>query len=413
MADAQSVAEPSNRPLTVEEALAQVLAGAAPLAGTRTLDLLAALDAILAEPVVARLTQPPFAASAMDGYAVRASDVARAPARLRVIGSSAAGHGFAGTVGAGEAVRIFTGAPVPSGADGIAIQENSSVDGNIVTIHAAVCDADHIRPRGGDFGAGDVLIAAGQKLAARHLTLAAAAGHSHLVVRRRPKVAILATGDELVSPGTQPSRDQIVCSNPYGVAAMVRTAGGDPLLLGIARDTRESLMEKIAQAADADVLVTLGGASVGDHDLVGPVLAARGMDLAFWKIAMRPGKPMMFGMLGAQRVLGLPGNPVSSLITARLFLVPLVAALAGHPVAAFATQKAPLAVPVSANGPRAHYMRGRWVTRAGGQRVVAPIENQDSSLLAPLATADVLIVRPIGAPAVPAGEPVAILTIDF
>jgi molybdopterin molybdotransferase len=407
------MADGAKRPFTVEEALARVLDGVRPVDGTRTCDLLAAHGAVLAEPVVARLTQPPFAASAMDGYAVRAADIAHGTARLKLIGAAAAGHGFAGTVGPGEAVRIFTGAPLPHGADAIVIQEDTTAETGTVVIHVGIADADHIRPRGGDFAAGAALIAPGQQLGARHLTLAAAAGHATLQVRRPPRVAILATGDELVAPGTTPQQDQIVCSNPYGVAAVVRAAGGEPHLLGIARDTSASLQEKMASAADADVLVTLGGASVGDHDLVGPVLAARGIDLAFWKIAMRPGKPMMFGTLGHQRVLGLPGNPVSSLITARLFLMPLVEALAGRRPQASIAATAPLAVAVERNGPRAHYMRGRWITGPDGHPGVAPVASQDSSLLTPLAAADVLIVRPIGAPAAEIGDRVPILAIDF
>jgi molybdopterin molybdotransferase len=216
-----------------------------------------------------------------------------------------------------------------------------------------------------------------------------------------------------VPPGTAPARDQIVCSNPFGVAAMVRSAGGEPRLLGIARDTRASLDAKIAEAADADILVTLGGASVGDHDLVGPALAACGMALDFWKIAMRPGKPMMFGRLGAQRVLGLPGNPVSSLITARLFLMPLIAALRGEAAASQAGQSAPLAVPLPANGPRAHYMRAVWTRGPDGAPAVQPLPNQDSSLLTPLAEATLLIVRPIAAPACSVGARVEILPLDF
>ncbi len=407
------MADASKRPLTVEEALARVLDGVTPIEDARDVALLDALGAVLAVPVIAQHAQPPFAASAMDGYAVRAADVATLPATLRLIGEAAAGHGFAGELKPGEAVRIFTGAPLPSGADAVVIQEDTRVGDGHVTVLTGAPDRDHVRPRAGDFDRGQTLLVAGQLISARHLMLAASAGYATLRIRRPPRVAILATGDELVPPGTAPARDQIVCSNPYGVAAMVRAAGGEPHLLGIARDTRASLDAKIAEAADADVLVTLGGASVGDHDLVGPALAARGMALDFWKIAMRPGKPMLFGRLGAQRVLGLPGNPVSSLITARLFLMPLIAALRGLPPPGHGIAFARLAVPLPANGPRAHYMRAVWATSATGQPVVRPLANQDSSLLTPLAAASLLIVRPVAAPAAVTGDEVETMSLDF
>lgn len=403
----------AKRSLTVEAALARILDGVTPIAERRNVDLLQAHGAILAEAVVARHAQPPFAASAMDGYAVRRADVADLPATLQIAGEAAAGHGFAGVLNSGEAVRIFTGAPLPQGADAVVIQENARAENGRVTVLSGAPDPGHVRPRAGDFAAGQILLAAGQRLDARHLTLIAAAGYPTVQIRRPPRVAIVATGDELVPPGTTPARDQIVCSNPYGVAAMVRAAGGEPHLLGIARDTRASLEAKIAEAAGADVLVTLGGASVGDHDLVGPVLSDRGMALDFWKIDMRPGKPMMFGRLGAQRVLGLPGNPVSSLITARLFLMPLVAALRGLEAAYAGAKKAPLAVALPANGPRAHYMRATWTPGTDGKPAAIPLPNQDSSLLTPLAAATLLIVRPIGAPAALAGDWVDTLPLDF
>ena len=400
-------------PLTVEDALVRVLDGVAPLVGTRVVDLLSASGMVLAEPLHARHTQPPFDASAMDGYAVRLKDVATLPARLRVVGAAAAGHRFNGAVGAGEAARIFTGAPVPSGADAIVIQENTELDAQHVIITSGSPDAEHIRPGGGDFAVGNLIIPANARLSTRDITLAAAGGHARLTVRRAPIVAILATGDELVMPGVEPNADQIVCSNPYGIAAMVTAAGGEPHLLGIAKDTRASLDAHIASAAGADILVTLGGASVGDHDLVGPALAARGLDLAFWKIAMRPGKPMMFGRLGSQRVLGLPGNPVSSLITARLFLVPLIRKLLGLVPEPPRRQTAPLAISLEANGPRTHYMRAVWQQDSEGVDRVRPLPNQDSSLLTPLAIADCLIVRPIGAPLAAAGDRVEVLPMDF
>lgn len=404
----------STRALTVEEALARVLADVTVIADVESVPLLEAAGRVLAEPPAARHNQPPFDASAMDGYAVRSADVVRLPATLEVIGEAAAGHGFAGAVGSGEAVRIFTGAPMPQGADAIVIQENTERRENRVIVLEGRPDGEHIRPCGGDFRAGDTPLMAGQTLAARHLLLAASMGHTKLSARRKPRVAIIATGDELVLPGEMPGPDQIVCSNPIGVAAMLRTWGAEIEFLGIARDTKASLDELIGRACGADILITLGGASVGDHDLVGPTLAERGMALDFWKIAMRPGKPLMFGRLGTQRVLGLPGNPVSSMITARLFVVPLVSTLLGSSNwAAGALHMMPVAEDLPANGPRAHYMRAIRQRTAGQSDGVVPMPNQDSSLVTPLAAADALIVRPIRAEAVKQGMPVPVILLDF
>ena len=280
--------------LPVEAALARILAKAWPMDAEEVpLDRLA--GRVLATDVCARLSQPPFDASAMDGYAVRAQDVTTRPATLKLIGESAAGHGFAGHVRAGETVRIFTGAPVPEGADAIVIQENVAADGPAITIVDGTPDPAHVRPRGGDFKEGDVALRKGHRLTSRDVLLAAAMGHATLSCARPPKVAILATGDELVEPGETPRADQIVSSNPYGLAAMLAAFGASPVRLGIARDTRESLAAKLEEAADADILLTIGGASVGDHDLVVPTLQDAGVTLDFWKIAMRPGKPMIFG----------------------------------------------------------------------------------------------------------------------
>ncbi len=404
-------------PLSVDEALARILDGVAPLPG-EAVAIEAAHGRILAEPLAARLTQPPFDASAMDGYAVRAADVARLPATLEVIGQAAAGHPFSGTVAAGQAVRIFTGAPVPAGADAIVIQENtapgtSARGGPIVTVREGSPDPGNIRRRGFDFTEGAVLLEAGRRLGPRELSLAAAMGHGEVRVRRRPRVAVLSTGDELVAPGSRPGPGQIVSSNHLGVAALAELAGAQVQQLGIARDTRESLQAHLDKAGDADVIVTIGGASVGDHDLVGPVLAARGMALSFWKIAMRPGKPLMFGRLGSARVLGLPGNPVSSLVCTRVFLVPLLRALLGRPARDAAPIAARAAVALEANGPRQHYMRATTKPGGDGAPLVTPVRSQDSSLLAPLAQADCLLVRPPGAPEAPAGSLVPILPLDF
>ncbi|MGE0766037.1 MAG: gephyrin-like molybdotransferase Glp [Hyphomicrobiaceae bacterium] len=399
--------------LTVDDARARILQNAEPIADVQRRDLIAAHGQVLAEALNARLTQPPFHASAMDGYAVRAVDLGRLPADLTVIGEAAAGRGFTGSVGAMQAVRIFTGAPIPSGADAIVIQENTHRDGERVRIREGTTDIEHIRPLGGDFMAGDALLPAGRRLTARDITLAAAMGYPSLPVRRSPVVAILATGDELVMPGITPGPDQIVCSNTFGIAGMVRAAGGTPRLLGIARDTRESLIEHLDHAKSADILITVGGASVGDHDLVGPVLQSQGMALDFWKIAMRPGRPLMYGRLGAQHVLGLPGNPVSSLVCTRLFVMPLIRALLGlepepgRPIEGRST------VPLAANGPRAHYMRATVRRNDRGVLDVTPVATQDSSLMRPLADADCLLVRPIAGPALAAGSPVPVLMMDF
>ncbi|MGD9668345.1 MAG: gephyrin-like molybdotransferase Glp [Hyphomicrobiaceae bacterium] len=398
--------------LSVEEALARILAKARVL-DAEEVPLTALAGRVLATDVAARLTQPPFDASAMDGYAVRARDVAALPATLTLIGESAAGHAFAGTVGPGQTVRIFTGAPVPQGADAIVIQENAEADGTHVQVVEGTPDPAHVRVRGGDFSQDQTVLAKGHRLTARDVLLAAAMGHASLACTRRPRVAILATGDELVEPGETPRPDQIVSSNPYGLAAMLATFGAEPILLGIARDTLDSLAEKLAAASDADILVTIGGASVGDHDLVVPALTTAGMTLDFWKIAMRPGKPMIFGHRDRQIILGVPGNPVSSMICARVFAVPLILAMLGLPAAVANPVPAALTAPIEANGPRAHYMRACRAATSDGAAGVRPLANQDSSLIAPLAAADCLIIRPPRAPALPAGAKVDTLPLDF
>lgn len=399
--------------LSVADALAHILAGVTPTAG-EPVALHDAVGRTLAEPLVARLTQPPFDASAMDGYAVRVADVAKLPAQLKVIGEAAAGHPFSETVHAGEAVRIFTGAPLPCGADAIVIQENADLHGDAVTIQDGRPDPAHLRPRGGDFTEGETLIEIGKRLEPRHLALAAAMGHDRITVHRKPIVAILATGDELVEPGTRPGPGQIIASNSYAIAAMVARAGGEPHLLGIARDTIQSLEDRLRKAANAEVLVTIGGASVGDHDLVSKALTGVGYTLDFWKIAMRPGKPLMFACKPGQRVIGVPGNPVSSIICTAIFVEPLIAALSGEVgTLAASTLQAQLTKPLERNGPRQHYMRARLEQPADGPPLVTPAEDQDSSLLSILARSNALIVRPPGAPALSAGEKVTVRPIDF
>lgn len=398
--------------LPVDEALRRVLDGATPV-GTESVDLFDAAERVLAEDVTATLTQPPFNASAMDGYAVRAADVGKVPAELRVIGESNAGNPFEGAVGAGEAVRIFTGASVPAGADAVVIQEDTQRAGDAITVREAAKPGANIRVSGGDFRAGDVLLRVGRLLDASAITLAAAAGHATLKVRQAPRIAILATGDELVEPGHKPGPGQIVSSNPYGLAALVKRFGADAKLLGIAGDTLEDLAAKLATAADADVLITIGGASVGDRDLVKPALEARGLKLDFWNVAVRPGKPMLFGRLDAMRVLGLPGNPLSCLIAGRIFLVPLIFRLLGRSDTPLGESAAVLAHDLEANGPRQHYMRGTLARGQEGLPHVTALASQDSSHMSALAAADVLIVRPPNAPMAHTGQVVRILPLDL
>ena len=407
--------------LSVAEALAMAVAGIEPF-GTKgdqraaeieDIPLPAALGRVPSGVHTASHSQPPFPSSAMDGYAVRGEDVRALPARLKVIGQSAAGHLFDGCIGSGETVRIFTGARVPDGADAIVIQENTKPEGSDVLVLDGRPDPAHIRPQGYDFIAGSPLHRSNAPLTARAITLLAAAGQDRVQARRRPRIAILSTGDELVAPGGRLGPGQIFASNHLGLAAMVRQFGAEPHLLGIARDTPASLKELLARGAAADILVTIGGASVGDHDLVGPALQEIGVGLDFWRIAMRPGKPLMFGRKGPQRVLGLPGNPVSALVCARVFLVPMIEAYLGIRQAEDGTIRTPLAVDLEANGPRQHYMRARRMASADGQ-TVEPCADQDSSLLSVLALdADCLIVRPAGAPAQSAGTSVPILPLDF
>jgi molybdopterin molybdotransferase len=394
--------------LPVDDAVARLLAGVEPLAG-ESVSLADALGRVLAEDLSARLTQPPFPASAMDGYAVRAED-AQAGARLEVIGMSRAGARFDGTLRRGKAVRIFTGAPVPEGADSILIQENARRDGDTIEATESAVAGRHLRPAGLDFRQGDILLRAGSALGPHAISLAASMGHAALPVRRRPRVAILANGDELVPPGSTPGPDQIVSSNGVGLAALVRQAGGEAIDLGIAPDKREAISAFVGKAAGADILVTSGGASVGEHDLVQEALKASGMALDFWRIAMRPGKPLMVGRLGATRVLGLPGNPVSTFVCAELFLKPLIRAMLGLPTATeIAT--ATLGAPMPANDSRQDYVRATIAHTSAGL-VATPFTVQDSSMLSTLAAADALIVRPIDAPAASVGESVPVLLLS-
>lgn len=399
--------------ISVEEALARILNGAEPLKA-ETVALTAAAGRVLAEDLVSARTQPPFAASAMDGYAVRGADVATAPANLKIVGDVPAGIVFSGKVGPGEAVRIFTGAPLPEGSDTIVIQEVTERDGDVVTVKETTKPGAYVRAAGLDFKQGDVLLKAGLRLRPRHLALAAAMNCATLAVRGRPRVGVLATGDELVPPGTEPGPGQIVSSNSTGLAALIARAGGEALDLGIAADTIAALAASIRAARDrnADILVTLGGASVGDHDLVMRALEAEGLKLGFWRIAMRPGKPLMFGRLERMRVLGLPGNPVSAMVCGLIFLKPLISALLGLDTAGGGPARALLGTDVPENDRRQDYLRARLDRNDRGDLVATPFGKQDSSMLALLAKADCLIVRPPHAAALKAGAPVEILTLD-
>ncbi|WP_319773973.1 gephyrin-like molybdotransferase Glp [Breoghania sp.] len=396
--------------ISVDDALARLLEGVSPTE-SETVPLAEATGRTLAADLAASRTQPPFSASAMDGYAVRASDVAHAPCSLKIIGEAPAGHGFSGKVHAGEAVRIFTGAPVPEGADTIVIQENTERNGDTVIINEGAAEGTYVRAAGLDFAQGDILLKAGRVIDYRALALAAAMNHGTVSVRRRPRVAVLATGDELVEPGEVPGPDQIVASNQYGIAAMAEACGGEARRLGISRDNERELAEHVraALAWEADVLVTLGGASVGDHDLVQATLGNEGMELAFWRIAMRPGKPLMAGHLGHTKVLGLPGNPVSSLVCGHLFLRPLLAALLGRIGGDAPPEQARLAGPLPANDQRQDYLRATLRRDENGVLIATPFILQDSSVLSRLALADGLVIRPPFAPALEAGAQVSVL----
>ena len=394
----------------VDEARDRILSGLRPTPA-EVVALSDAWNRVTAAPVIARLTQPPSDVSAMDGYALRAAEGGLG-ATLTVIGAAPAGHPFAGTVGPGQIVRLFTGSVVPAGADAILLQEDATRDGDTVTVNEAVTLGRHIRRAGQDFALGDSVIAAGRKLTARDVGLAAAANHPWLNVHRRPRIGILATGDEIAMPGEPIPAGGIVSSNSHALAALVRSAGGTPIVLPIAADTKEA----VASVADAilglDLLVTTGGASVGDHDLVIAGLQTRGLAIGFWQIAMRPGKPLLFGHMGALPVLGLPGNPVSAMVCAILFLLPALARLSGLPAGPPPTTTAVLGVAVKQNDRRADHLRSTLETGADGRLVVTPFTTQDSALLRRLAQADALVLRPPHAPALPAGAEVPIIRLD-
>src|SRR6201996_863048 len=396
--------------MPVADALAAILGGSEPLP-EEMVALEAAHHRVLARDVAARRTQPPQAMSAMDGYAVRATDAAAVNARLKVIGEVAAGRPFDRAIGAGEAARIFTGGVIPVGADAVVIQEDTVADGASITVTEAAATGRHIRPAGVDFKQGDVLLSGGSRLTERDLSLAASMNYPELPARRRPRVALLATGDELVMPGSTPGPGQIVYSNGYALRALARAEGADTIDLGVAADTIEATTAGIRRARDlgVDILVTTGGASVGDHDLVKQSLEAEQVKMAFWKIAMRPGKPMMHGRLGEMRVIGVPGNPVSSYVCTWLFVVPVIRQLTRRNTVHHVRASALLGRDLGANDVREDYLRARLERRDDGALIATPVNHQDSSLLANLAAAQALVIRAPFAPAAKAGAPCEIL----
>ena len=400
--------------LSVTDALALVLADAVPLPAEAAA-LVDACGRVLASDLEALRTQPPADVSAMDGYAVRAVDVVSAPAHLAVVGEVAAGRPLDREIRPGEAVRIFTGGVMPRGTDTVVIQEVTTRKGDVVTIERPESKGRYVRPEGYDFKTGAALLAKGHRLTTRDVGLAAAMNHATVPVHRRPRMAVLATGDELVAPGTPPAVSQIVSSNSFALIAIGQREGAEMLDLGVAPDRLDAIVAAVqrARAAGVDVLVTSGGASVGEHDFVRQAFASEGMALSFWKIAMRPGKPLMHGRLGGMSVLGLPGNPVSSFVCAAVFLVPLLRKLAGRSDISLPTARALLGCALPANGPRADYMRANLATAADGTLVATPFPSQDSSLLVTLSRADCLVIRPPLAPAVEPGAACDILNLQF
>ncbi|MBE9606142.1 molybdopterin molybdotransferase MoeA [Acetobacteraceae bacterium H6797] len=395
--------------LALDEARARILAAVAPL-GPETVALSESWNRVLARPVVARLTQPPAPVSAMDGYALHAADGVLG-ARLKVVGSSPAGHPFRGSVGAGEAIRVFTGGVVPEGLDAILLQEDATAEGEWVIVNEAVKAGRWIRRKGLDFSEGEELIRAGQRMSARYVGLAAAANHPWLTVYRAPRVAIIATGDEIVLPGEKVPEGGIVSSNAHALAALVKAAGGVPLVLPVAPDTEEGIAALAEAGRHCDLIVTTGGASVGEHDLVQKALGPQGFALDFWQIAMRPGKPLIWGRLGQTPVLGLPGNPVSALICAVQFMLPVLAVMQGQPGGEPPTRQAVAGAAIGENDKRFDHLRATLAVDGEGRLVATPFATQDSSMLATLARAEGLVLRAPFAPAVEAGAPVRVVVL--
>jgi molybdopterin molybdotransferase len=392
--------------LPVADAQQRIIEAVAPLPAEQ-ISLADGLGRVLAKEVASRRDQPPMAMSAMDGYAVRAADVAVLPATLNIVGYAPAGHAFDGSVGPGEAVRIFTGAPVPDGADTIVIQENTEQSDKIVRVVDGTAPVQrYIRPAGLDFATGDVLLPRGKVLTARDVGLSAAMNVPWLSVHRKPRISILATGDEIVMPGDPIGRDQIVSSNALSLAAFITAQGGTPLDLGIAPDEEDGLRALAAGARGSDILVTTGGASVGDHDLVQSVLGDIGLEVDFWRIAMRPGKPLMFGRIDGTFLIGLPGNPVSSLVCAIMFLAPAIRKMLGMENLLPETGTARLGSDLPENDEREDYLRASLARDENGDLFATPYGKQDSSMFATIARADALVIRKPFVKAAMAGSPV-------
>jgi len=400
--------------MPVADALASILQTAKPLPGENA-PLAEAAGRVLTEDIAAQTTQPPADVSAMDGYAVRAADLAAVPVTLTIIGEVAAGHPLARDVKEGEAARIFTGGVMPIGTDTVVIQENATRADGTVTINTAAAAGKNVRRAGLDFAQGDVLLPKGRHLTARDLMLAAAMNHAALPVHHAPKVAVLGTGDELILPGTPAQAGQIFYSNGFALMALARQEGCGVIDLGIVPDRVEDTIAAIrrARSLNADILVTCGGASVGDHDLVQKSLAAEGLALSFWKVALRPGRPVMHGRLGDMQVLGLPGNPVSAYVCALLFLVPLIRRLSGRTDLSAVAESALLGTDLPANDERMDFLRATLAPGRDGAPVATPLPIQDSSMMAALAKADCLLIREPHAPAAKAGDRCAIVKLGF
>ena len=397
--------------LSIDEALAKIRAAIQPLAGEEIF-VADALGRVLADDIIADVSHPPQAVSAMGGYAVRAADIPAAPAQLTQIGEAAAGHVFAGTVGQGECTRIFTGGALPQGADSIVIQEDTTTDGDTIIINEAPELGAWVRPKGLDFAAGKTLLAADTLLTARDLGLASAAGATWFRVRRKPRIAVLSTGDEVVMPGAPRRPDQIVSSNSVALVAYAQVLGAEAVSLGVAEDRPESLRAKLKDAAGFDMLVTSGGASVGDHDLIQSVFGGEGLDLGFYKIAMRPGKPLIFGNIGGMHLLGLPGNPVSTGVCAAIFMRAAIECMLGLPAKPL-YQAARLGCDLGPNGKRLDFMRAKLTPSDTDLPTATPFDRQDSSMLAAFADADCLIMREIGAGPARQGDVVKIIPLGF
>ncbi|CAI8363729.1 MAG: molybdopterin molybdenumtransferase MoeA [SAR116 cluster bacterium MED-G04] len=397
--------------LSVEGAL-EAIASAMPMMGVETVALKEGDGRVLASPIDATLSHPPASVSAMDGYAAMAADLTAFPADLEMIGESAAGHPYGGDISKGQCVRIFTGAHCPPGADTIILQEDTEAEGNRITVHEAPAKYRFIRPEGNDFSMGDRLFEAGRTLSARSLALIGSAGHGTVEVRRKPRVAVISTGDELVEPGVTPGPHQIISSNSIFLEKLIRAVGGEPLSLGIVRDEDKALDAALEQSMAADLIVTSGGASVGKHDGIARRMQS-GSDLSFWRIAMRPGKPLVFGHIGGDArtpLLGLPGNPVSTGVCGIIFAAAAIRAMLGQDYAP-AYHHAVLEADLPQNDRRQEFMRARMAFRDDGRIAVTALQGQDSGMMAVFAHAEALIMRPANAPAVGAGEIVPILMI--